>query len=250
MLIRPFVLWIALAAILGAALGVSLNDWSWQTAYEQTTNQYPNAHSGDSKQLSTIWHWATHDAVAVFTLLVALITGVLAYVTYGLYRVTAQLARESRVASDAALKASTEHTQTLFNIERAYLVGGGQVAVAGKTFQVEFSNYGKTPAFIYAFDIEFATLVEVETGPREVFPMRYFEDVIPPHPGGNTPQRKVSADIDPPNAEVAYGAFWYEDWQKHVHLYRFILKIVPGVSWNGSTSVSLPGIDPSYIYRD
>ena len=94
-------------------------------------------------------------------------------------------------------------------------------------------------------------LAEVEAGPpQEVFPMRYFEDAVPPHSGGGGPQRTVPADINPPNAEVAYGAFWYEDWQKRVHIYRFILKIVPGAAWTGSTSVSIPGIHPGYTYRD
>jgi hypothetical protein len=173
---------------------------------------------------------------------VAAFSGIaVAFFTFTLWKSTERLWR----SSEKALEASTEHTATLFNIERAHLVGGGQVIVPGKTFQVEFSNYGKTTAFIYAFDIEFAMLAEVEPGPREVFPMRYFEDAIPPHSGGGGPQRKVPFDINPPNAEVAYGAFWHEDWQKHVHIFRFILKIVPGVA-----AVSIPGIHPSYTYRD
>lgn len=200
--------------------------------------------------LSAFWLWITHDATGFFTILLCFITGGLAVATYLLYVTTRDIARETEKSSAKALVASTRATDTLFDIERAYLVGGGQVAVAGKSFQIEFSNYGKTPAFIYAFGVEFAaTLQEVQAGPQEVFPMFLFEDVVPPG-GGTTPQKATQVPITVPNAQVAYGAFWYEDWQKRVHIYRFILRIVPGVSGYGSTLTSVPGVDRSYMYRD
>lgn len=200
--------------------------------------------------LNAFWLWITHDATGFFTIILCFITGTLAVATYLLYVTTRDIARETEKSSAQALAASTRATDTLFEIERAYLVGGGQVAVAGRTFQIEFSNYGKTPAFIYAFDAEFATLQEVQAGPQEVFPMFFFEDVIPPGGAGPHPQRRVQVKITDPNADVVYGAFWYEDWQKSVHIFRFILRIVPGVSMFGSTLTSVPGVDRSYMYRD
>src|SRR5260370_9927304 len=150
-------------------------------------------------------------AIAVVTFLLFLGTAGLARYTYLLWMETKGLVEEARISGARALEATTAHTQTLFNIERAYLVGGGQVAVAGKTFQIEFSNYGKTPAFIYAFDVEFAaTLEEVQAGPQEEFPMFFYEDVVPPG-GGTTPQKATPVPITVPKATVAYGAFWYED---------------------------------------
>jgi hypothetical protein len=188
--------------------------------------------------------------VAIFTLLLCFITGILAYYTYQLFFATKSLAEDANKSSAKALDASTRATDTLFEIERAYLVGGGQVAVAGKTFQIEFSNYGKTPAFIYAFDAEFTTLQEAQAGPQEVFPMFFFEDVVPPGGAGPHPQKEHQIKITDPNADVVYGAFWYEDWQKRVHIFRFILRIVPSVSMYGSTLTSVPGVDRSYMYRD
>lgn len=101
------------------------------------------------------------------------------------------------------------------------------------------------PAFIYAFDAQFSTFEEVQTGPQEVFPMFLFEDVVPPGGAGPHPQKTKQIEIAVPNADVVYGGFWYEDWQKRVHIFRFILRIAPGMSWYGSTLTSVPGVDPT-----
>jgi hypothetical protein len=235
------------SALVGAAF---VGSYAGMRASEYVHAQPAKHGSQNIDYLSALWLWITHDATGFFTIILCFITGTLAVATYLLYVTTRDIARDSNKASVKALEASTEHTATLFNIERAYLVGGGQVAVAGKTFQIEFSNYGKTPAFIYAFGVEFAaTLEEVQAGPQEVFPMFLYEDVVPPG-GGTTPQKATPVPITVPKATVAYGAFWYEDWQKRVHIYRFILRIVPGVSGYGSTLTSVPGVDRSYMYRD
>jgi hypothetical protein len=81
-----------------------------KTPNEQASHQQAGG-AGDIKQHETFWERLTTDRVAVGTFILCFVTGVLAYVTYGLYRATTNLARDTRVASDAALLASTEATK-------------------------------------------------------------------------------------------------------------------------------------------
>jgi hypothetical protein len=126
---------------------------------------------------------------------------------------------QARKSSTTALVAAVEHTQTLSNIERAYVVGGGDtVTILGQSyFRVDVANYGKTPAFLTAFDIQFAKLL---AWPCTVSPLRPYDDQLPPglvkHGIDHIP---VSS-----GAEVIYGAFWYHDRGKERRSFRFILR--------------------------
>jgi hypothetical protein len=271
----PYTVWVA-AAVFGLFVGLPL---AWVSSNFHASREAPNVHdrnahkdAGNSFRPILVEIYSSDEdkavskererekaetdrdlakatwAIAKLTFLLAIFA--VGVFTYKLWDQTRELAKAAIKDSALSLAAAREHTQTLSDIERAYLVGGGQVAVAGTTFQIEFSNYGKTPAFIYAFDAQFSTLQEVQAGPQEVFPMFLFEDVIPPGGAGPHPQKKQQIKITVPSADVVYGAFWYEDWQKRVHIFRFILRIVPGVSMYGSTLTSVPGVDRSYMYRD
>jgi hypothetical protein len=146
------------------------------------------------------------------------------------------------------LVASTKATETLVDIERAYLTGGGDVDVneAGqRCFRVEVANYGKTPAYLFAFDVQFATLEDVKAASRPVSPVYHHDDRIPP-----TGETKV-IDFIPitlPNANVVYGAFWYRDIrQKPDHIFRFILRI----GADDRTRPDVSGVvDKSYTHWD
>ena len=78
----------------------------------------PTVTAGD--QSKSLWAWITHDATGVFTIVLCVVTSVLAFATYGLYRSTAELARDSREASAKALTASTEAT----NLARQQFLAG------------------------------------------------------------------------------------------------------------------------------
>jgi hypothetical protein len=100
------------AAFLFALIGIAFfGAYSGARVNEYAANQQTAQHSVGVEHPSFLWHWATHDAVAVWTLLLCVVTGVLAYVTYGLYSATVKLAGDTKTASDAALLASTEATK-------------------------------------------------------------------------------------------------------------------------------------------
>jgi hypothetical protein len=90
-------------AFWGSYLGYRAGDYPAQPKADQ------NAHGVDYP--SAVWHWLAHDAAGFFTAGLCVVTGLLAWFTYALYRTTAQLALETREASAAALKASTEATK-------------------------------------------------------------------------------------------------------------------------------------------
>ena len=46
--------------------------------------------------------------------------------------------------------------------------------------------------------------------------------------------------------DVVYGAFWYQDWLKQEHIFRFILRIPK----DGDTRTDVTGVDDSYSYWD
>ncbi|GEP59649.1 hypothetical protein [Reyranella soli] len=81
---------------------------------------------------------------------------------------TARLATEYREASAAALDASMQHTATLIKTERPYVTGGGgfdTLPNGQKVFLVDVANYGKTPALLKHFDVQFETFKRVKYGP-------------------------------------------------------------------------------------
>jgi hypothetical protein len=167
----------------------------------------------------------------------------LAAFTALLFAFTRKLATDAEKTGAKALAASTEHTEMLVKIERAHLTGGGPSGTMDgqHVFRLEVANYGKTPAFLCAFDVHFTTLDVVQAGPQEVFPWYPYEDWIPPGP---VPRPIRFFRIDPSTDKVVYGAFWYQDWQKRAHIFRFILRI------ESDTQLGIMGVDDSYTYWD
>lgn len=99
------------AAFVFALVGVAF--WASYVGYrssEYLTYAQAQQHAQGVDYLSTIWHWLAHDAAGFFTAALCIITGILAWVTYGLFVATATLARDTREASAEALIASTAAT--------------------------------------------------------------------------------------------------------------------------------------------
>src|SRR5262245_402197 len=137
MLIRNFVAWIALAAVLAAALAVTLEDWSWQAAYEHAADCYAHHNAGNSNIdcPQPFWRWATHDPTAVFTFLLFVVTTVLAYFTYGLFvRATDSVADARKAAAKA----------------RSFVRSGGmRVPMRSNFFEIQARNAGDGTALIH-----------------------------------------------------------------------------------------------------
>lgn len=114
--------------------------------------------------------WLLDDPVAFWTC--ALFAS-----TTALFSITVWMARAAEKSSAAALKASTQQTATLIATERPYITGGGGFTIEvdydytenppgsefqlqahpyhKKTFHVNVANYGKTPALLTHFDVQF-----------------------------------------------------------------------------------------------
>jgi hypothetical protein len=256
MLIRHFIPWVALVALLGLALGASLFSAPSDCFQSGKAGQGgPAGHASATASEQKAGHgavipehdcnpfWGPHWGLVWATIVLCLATVALAYVTAYLYSMTKRLADESKDASAKALAASTEHTQMLVEMERGFLSGGGPIGTdttGQRFFVLEVANYGKTPAFLCGFDVHFATLDAVRAGPEEVFPWYPYEDWIPV---GATP-RKLRLFPVPARAEVVYGAFWYLDRRKGAHLFRFILRI------QQNTELGISGVDASYSHWD
>jgi hypothetical protein len=241
---RAHIYWIV-ALIFGFAISLPL---VWALSQFHPSSDAPHIESsnqaakdGATYVIQQPEEWGS-PLVIVSGVLCAITLGLACY-TRGLFRETAKLARESNAASAKALAGSLAHTQTLANIERAYVVGGGGTVVINSVrhFSVDVGNCGKTPAFLIAYDVNFGTLDEINSYPCTVSPNYPYDDQLPPQvwKGG------IDRIPIPAGAEVVYGAFWYEDWAKEKRLYKFILSIGPVI-----TRPDVSGIDDMYRYRD
>jgi hypothetical protein len=176
------------------------------------------------KEIPETYAEAWRDPVAQGTAVLAIVTLALAIVTYLLYSSAAETARQAKEDSAKALAASTFATQTLVNMERAYLTGGGDVqwSRGQRYFRVEVANYGKTAAYLSGFYVGFATRAELTSGPRPALHRSVFDDRIPP---GGVTRPLHFIPINHPNPDFIYGGFSYRDLQKKRHVFRFILRV-------------------------
>jgi hypothetical protein len=218
--------WLPLtAAALLLVLGFNLLSWLGFPANNQQTlagqpTEIPWPHEPD------VW-------VAIFTLALTLST-------IALWRSTQQIAREAR-----------DSAKTLIDMERPYITGGGDFEdVTGEElFRLDVENHGKTPAFMIAYDVQFANLEELQKEP-EARPVREkrFRHIDGFSPTGA--RKKIYTQITKcPDADVVFGAVWYEDPILGIeHYSRFILRInstrdIPG---EGLTRLDVKGVSRDY----
>jgi hypothetical protein len=119
-------------------------------------------------------------------------------------------------------------------VDRAYLVGGGDCVRdaqdllvpdrnGNRQFRVEVGNHGKTPAILYAFEIDFCTQIDATGRKRPDLPSRPHHDQFSP----GEKHRRIGPllSITRSGDDVVFGAFHYLDvWGKQ-HSYRFIFRI-------------------------
>lgn len=188
-------------------------------------------------------YWGPEWVLVWVTIGLLLVTGSLAVYTARLFGSTRDMANDARKSSRLALKAAEDHTETLAKIERAYLVAGGGTAIVNsvRIFGLDVANYGRTPAFLRAFDVQFGTLDEVKSYPCTLSPINPWDDQLAP---GQWKGGIYEARI-PSGADVVYGAFWYIDRANENHFHRFILRIGPH-----TTHPDVGGVDDMYRYQD
>jgi hypothetical protein len=148
---------------------------------------------------------------------VAIFTFTLTLSTILLWWATSCLAREAR-----------DNTKTLISMERPYITGGGDFdnRTGVDLFRLDVENHGKTPAFMTAYDVQFAKLEEL----RKELKARPVREKYYRHIDGFSPtgaRKKIYTQIPRcPDADAVYGAVWYEDPILGIeHYSRFILRI-------------------------
>jgi hypothetical protein len=203
----------------------------------EATTETPSAHEKCHP------YWGPEWSLVWVSIGLLIGTGSLAFYTAYLYRSTRDIARDSRKSSAQALQATKEHTETLAKIERAYLVAGGGTAIVNsvRCFGLDVANYGRTPAFLRAYDVQFGRFDDVKSYPCTVNPRHPWDDQLAPGQwkGG------IAYIPIPPGAQVVYGAFWYVDRANEKHFHRFILRIGPL-----TTHPDVAGVDDMYRYQD
>lgn len=156
------ILWVALAAILGGAIGASYS-WAIFAHRRQTGSDQIQLESAVQHQpKETFWERATGDPVSVFTLALVVFTLVLAVSTVGLWLTTRRLQVDGVRQISVAEQALSVARLTLTGVERPILelevFGGSQarelqppglVVDEGRTyFSVVTENVGKQIAII------------------------------------------------------------------------------------------------------
>jgi hypothetical protein len=178
--------------------------------------------------------WPHPDAwVAIFTLTLTLSTIFLWWETRG-------LAREAR-----------DSAKTLIDMERPYLTGGGDFEnkTGMELFRLDAENHGKTPAFLIAYDIQFAKLEELRKEPTaRPFREKHFRHIDGFSPAGA--RKKIYTQIPMcPDADAVYGTVWYEDPILGIeHFSRFILRInaTRDIPKEGLTRLDVEGVSREY----
>jgi hypothetical protein len=158
--------------------------------------------------------------------------------------------RLSEKASAEALAAAKKAAETLIATERPYVtVGGDYKKNASESvfekdgkrfFRLEVGNYGKTPATLTDYDVRFATLRKVQTTTNDVCPRWHFPDLLAP--GASHKVIRDDIEIDPPDATVVYGAFWYKSpLHEEDRVSCFVLMLRADDTW-----VDVPDAHTSY----
>jgi hypothetical protein len=152
----------------------------------------------------------------------------------------AEEAKSQSFLQEQTAAALTKANELAVRMEAPYVTGGGSYwrepipeayfplirsRRGEKRFRVDVSNYGKTPAYLIAFDVQFDTRAQVKGMLLPVTRTRVHYDLLPPggaHINGIDGNREIWI---PKWAEVVYGAFWYRDIWGKPHLFRFILSL-------------------------
>ena len=104
------------------------------------------------------------------------------------------------------------------------------------------ANYGKTPALLTHYDVQFTTLKRVKADPPlKVRPRYKHYDWLP-----TVGQKTINAIRIPTGKDVVFGGFWYLDFQRQEHCFRFILTIDQRTTHPNIADE----VDASYTYWD
>lgn len=156
----------AVIALLGSlVVGIAWLDRTTSQPPEQTvgnpSTKYSSKKAKEDCYLYEVWEWATHDAISVYTLFLAIFTGVIG--------VTA-------IVQIRYLRRATEHIP---RVERAYVFLAAEfqhtrrpntIPNTGDIVEVRFAlkNHGKTPAIMRRINAEIRVVDQLPIAFREI----------------------------------------------------------------------------------
>jgi hypothetical protein len=143
----------------------------------------------------------------------------------------------------------------LLKAERPYVTGGGDFD-RNTGFRLDVENHGKTAAFMTAYDLQFATLSELQEEKRKgkkarcvCKTHRHIDGISP---GGA--RKEIFTQIPlKAGADVVFGAVWYDDpILGGEHHSRFILRVAPrrDIPGHGLTRLDVEGVSSDYWSSD
>jgi hypothetical protein len=229
-------------AVLLTCLALFFANELWRSLESPHTPAYERSTSGSNQKteknnpFNEVWEWATHDAITVYTGILAIFTGVLSVVSIIQIRYLIRadyLARRSLIAGrQAAIVAKKAADAALLNAqaaaatERAYISGGGGAEPNGTTFRFDINNYGKTPGNLIEIRWGFISLNDPIPSAPPSYDAPYFRyDWIKPYTWiGGIHKIDVPANIAKP---AIYGRYYYRDVFNKSRSSGFILSILP-----------------------
>jgi hypothetical protein len=138
---------------------------------------------------AALWHWLEHNEkpiLGIFTILLVIVTGVLAYFTGGLWNATAEIQRETRLTSRLELRAYVGFKEHVIR-----LIPNGMFQI-----QMLIENSGKTTARDVRLFMNYTVQDSGHAGP---FPIEELRSPVPMAPNAQRSWRALIRRELPPN---------------------------------------------------
>src|SRR6266481_7771960 len=247
MLTRTAIIWVVFAAVMGFAVGGSIVSSFY--AYPQNKHDsYSNNQSNDScgencKKTQSLW--VPTDSVGLYTLVLAVFTGLLVgtSVFQGYFLIRAD--KTSRIAAEAAKRsadAAVRVNQPFLGLKRSFLMAKGQNVAVGMPLPPEFepifmfTNWGNSPAEITHGCIEWSIVEKLPPTPKYMNTVPYAPGIALIHRADIqldvpckitlTPSQIIAVDTSQEKLWV-FGFIRFKDFLGESHDVRFCLKWVP-----------------------
>jgi hypothetical protein len=166
----------ALAAVLLLACyatWLSFSSKPTEAPAKQERADQPKTKSAEDSQEKGFWDRTTSDPVSLFTLVLAVSTGVLGAVAIIQIRYLANADRTALItanAAKAAAEAASQQATVMVDIELPILmIVDVEVAGRGEAIKITIGNYGRTPAIIAADCLDFRLAKALPPKPRYTF---------------------------------------------------------------------------------
>jgi hypothetical protein len=232
----------AIAAFVCIVLGFGFVEWKLSSPPPNEPKHEQAAKKSERRDayynpFVIFWRWTTHDPVAFYTAVLALLTSILSATAIVQIRFLRKADETARIAANAA-QISAEHIP---RVERAYLSGSGTArravmftdptipatAKMVATFGFDINNFGKTPGELFEIKYGFLAIPTdpnfVAPGPPQYTERLFWQDWY--RPGIQSREIPWRVEIPPRFPLIIFGRLYYRDIFGQKHSSGFILRI-------------------------